>query len=333
MTASNLNDLVKSVRNKDFRPIYLLMGNESYYIDKMCELFENSILTDEEKDMNLTILYGRDIKADNIINEARRYPVMAKYNLVIVKELQGMEDDVDKLSNYVRHAPSTTILVLCYKNGNIDRRKKIVDEISKNGYVYVSDKLKETALPEFIHSYAKRHRINISDDATLLLAEFVGNDLSKLTNEIDKLSILTNGKPINRTDVIANIGMSKEYNVFELKDALLNKDIRKSNLIANYMEDNSKNYPMPAVLPILFSYFSNLMLAYYSPQKDPRSLCSFLNLKSEWQTKDYQKGMANFTGKKVMNIIDKIKDADARSKGASGSQEHILKDLVYFILH
>ncbi len=329
-----IEEIEKSIRDKQTQPIYLLMGAEAYYIDKLCERFENGILEEDEKDMDLTILYGKDIKADNIINQARRYPVAAKHNVVIVKELQAMDDDVDKLIAYARNPAPATILVLCYKNGKIDKRKKIADEITKTGCVFISDKLKEYAIPGFVLQYAGEHAIKIDEQAAQMLSEYVGNDLSRLANEIDKLAILANGTPINRQTVASSIGMSKEHNIFELRDALAAKDIAKANIIAKHIEQNTKNFPLQAVLPMIFNYFANLMLAHYAPGKEPRQIAAFLNLKSEWQAKEYIKGMKNYSARKTMAIIEKIKETDAASKGAiPASQQHPLRELVFFILH
>lgn len=330
----SFDDIVKAVRAKDYSPIYLLMGDETYYIDRLDKLFESTVLTEDEREMNLTILYGRDVNAEAIINEARRYPVMgAARQLVIVRELQGMDDDIDKLLAYVRRPNPTALLVLCYMNGTIDRRKKIVDEIGRMGTVYVADKMKEAQLPTFIRTYTTRRKAKIDDDAAVLLAAHVGSDLNKIANELDKLLILTRGGTIDRATVAANIGMTKEFNSFELRDAIVSRDIRRANLIARYFEEHVKSCPLQPTLAFLFSYFSNLMLAYYAPQRDAKSVAAFLKLKSEWHARDYVRGMSAFTGRKVMQIIDAIKSADARSKGVGGNNDHVLKELIYFILH
>ncbi len=333
MAAATFDELAKSLTARDYRPVYLLMGEESYYIDKACALFEKGILTEEESEMNLTILYGKDVTAEVIIGEARRYPVMADKQIVIVKEMQGMDDDPDKLIPYVRRAAPTTILVLCNKGGNIDKRKKITDEVSRTGMVFVSDKIKEAALPAFINTYVRSCRATIEADAATLLAEYVGNDLGKVTNELDKLLIRATAGNITRDMVASGIGMTRDFTPFDLREALIAKDIRRANIIAAYMEEHTKTFPVQPILALLFSYFSNLMLAYYAPQKSPSAIASYLKLRGEWQARDYERGIRSFSGKKTMQIIDRIREADARSKGQGGTVEHALRDLVYFILH
>lgn len=333
MAAATFDELAKSVAARDYRPVYLLMGAEAYYIDKACALFEKGILTEEESEMNLTILYGKDVTAEAIMGEARRYPVMAEKQIVIVKEMQGMDDDPDKLIPYIRRAAPTTILVLCYKGGNIDKRKKITDEVSRTGIVFVSDKLKESALHGFINTYVRNHRAKIDPDAATLLAECVGCDLGKVTNELDKLFIRATSGSITRDMVASSVGMTRDFTTFDLKEALIAKDIRRANIIAAYMEEHTKTFPLQPILALLFNYFSNLMLTYYAPQKSQSAIVSYLKLRSEWQARDYERGMRSFSGKKTMLIIDRIREADARSKGQGGTGEHALRDLVYFILH
>ena len=333
MATATFDELAKSVSTHDYRPVYLLMGAEAYYIDKACALFEKGILTDEESEMNLTILYGKDVTAETIMGEARRYPVMAERQIVIVKEMQGMDDDPDKLIPYVRRAAPTTILVLCHKGGNIDKRKKITDEVSRAGMVFVSDKIKEAALPAFINTYVRSRRATIEADAATLLAEYVGNDLGKVTNELDKLLIRATAGNITHDMVASGIGMTHDFTPFDLREALIAKDFRRANIIAAYMEEHTKTFPVQPILALLFSYFSNLMLAYYAPQKSPSAIASYLKLRSEWQVRDYERGMRAFSGKKTMLIIDSIRQADARSKGQGGMGEHVLRDLVHFILH
>lgn len=333
MAAATFDELAKSLTARDYRPVYLLMGEESYYIDKACALFEKGILTEEESEMNLTILYGKDVTAEAIIGEARRYPVMADKQIVIVKEMQGMDDDPDKLIPYVRRAAPTTILVLCNKGGNIDKREKITDEVSRIGMVFVSDKIKESALPGFINAYVRSHRSKIDPDAASLLAECVGCDLGKVTNELDKLFIRATSGSITRDMVASSVGMTRDFTTFDLRDALIARDIRRANIIAAYMEAHAKAFPVQPILALLFNYFSNLMLAYYAPQKSPTGIASYLKLRSEWQVRDYERGMRAFSGKKTMLIIDSIRQADARSKGQGGMGEHVLRDLVHFILH
>lgn len=330
-----INDLAKSIKTGKFSPIYLLMGPESYFIDYLCNMINQYSLLDEEKELNLTILYGKDVNAEMIIQQSLRYPILAKRQVVIVKELQNMADDIDKLQKYAKHVQPTTVLVLCYKNGTIDKRKKIVNEISKVGIVYEAEKIKESLLPQFVQSYIRKNKFNIEDNALQLFIEHTGNDLTRIINELNKLFIASKNNLITTEDVISKIGLNKEYNVFELKDAIITKDILKANTIVNYIEEHAKTYPIQVILSILFNFFSNLMMSYYAPGRDQKSVSTFLNLKSEWQAKEYIKAMNNYSGKKVMEIINAIKNTDAKSKGfgSTNNNTHLLKELVYFIIH
>lgn len=335
MSGQSINEIAKSIVGKKFSPIYLLMGPESYFIDYLCDLIGKYSMTDDEKELNMTTFYGKDVTAEQIMQQALRYPLMAERQVVFVKEMQGMEDDPEKLLKYVQRPQPSTVLVLCYKNGSIDKRKKIVAEINKTGIVFESEKMKDSMLPQFINSYCRGHKFAIDDDAATLMAEYIGSDLNRIANELQKLFLVAKGNRISADDVNKHIRISKEYNIFEFRDALSSKNIIKANKILNYLEEHNKTFPLQMILPNLFAFFSNLMMAYYAPQKDPKGVAQFLGLKSEWQAKEYIKAMGLYKGKKVMDIITEIKNADAKSKGFGGgvNTTHLLKELVFFILH
>ncbi len=330
-------EIVKDVRIKKFCPIYLLMGEEDYYIDRVSDYIIDTALNENEKEFNLTVMYGLDTDIASVINNAKRYPMMSEYQVVIVKEAQNIKS-WDGLSFYLQQPLNTTILIICYKHGSIDKRKKIVAEIEKVGMVFESKKLKETQLPGFISAYLKRKKIEIEPKATEMMADFVGNDLNRMAGELDKLIITLpkNKSRISPDDIEKNIGISKDYNNFELKNALIEKDILKANKIVKYFNDNPKNNPLQPTIALLFNYFSNLMVAFYSPDKTERGVASFLGLKSPWLAKEYLSGMSRYSGVKVMNIITEIRRCDAKSKGignSSISQGELLRELVFFILH
>ena len=294
-------------------------------------------LDENEKEFNLTIMYGLDTDMASVVNNAKRYPMMSEHQVVVVKEAQNLRS-WEELSFYMQKPLTSTILVFCYKHGTMDRRKKIVAEIEKNGVVFESKKLKENLLPGFITTYMKRRKMEIDDTAAQLMAEFVGNDLNRLAGELDKL-IITMPKDRNRitpVEIERNIGISKDYNNFELKNALITKDTLKANKIVKYFSDNPKSNPLQPTLALLFNYFSNLMVAYYAPERTENGVAAYLGLKSPWLAKEYIAGMKAYTGVKVMNIITQIRLCDARSKGignVSLSPGELLRELVYFILH
>lgn len=330
-------DIIKDIKNMNFAPVYLLMGEEDYYIDQITSFILENALTETEKEFNLTVLYGLDTEIETVVNAAKRYPMMSERQVIIVKEAQRLPR-LDDLTYYLQKPLQSTILVLCYKHGSVDRRKKIVAEINKIGVVFESKPLKDGQVPGFITSYLKRKKVDIEPKASEMLTEFVGADLSRMVGELEKLIItLAPGQHrITPEQIERNIGISKDFNNFELKNALIEKDVTKANQIVKYFADNPKNNPLQVTLGVLFAYYSNLMVAYYAPQKTEQGVAAFLGLKNPWQSKDYIKGMYKYSGVKVMHIITAIRECDAKSKGlgnSSVSSGELLRELVYFILH
>lgn len=331
------DDILKELRAKQYRPVYYLMGEEPYYIDLLSGYMEEHILNETEKEFNLTVMYGADVDIATIINAAKRYPMMAEHQVVIVKEAQAVRG-MDELTYYLQRPLMSTILVLCHKHGVLDRRKKLASEIEKTGVLFESKKLKDAQLPAFITSYLKRKGIDIEPKATSMMAEFVGTDLSRMVGELEKLVItLPKGqKRVTPEQIEQNIGISKDYNNFELRAALVEKDVLKANRIIKYFDENPKNNPIQVTLSLLFGFFSNLMVAYYAPEKTEQSVASYLGLKTPWQAREYLTAMRRYNGVKTMQIIGDIRQADAFSKGVSNSSisnGDILRELVFKILH
>ena len=330
-------EIARDLKNRIYKPVYYLMGEESYYIDRISEYIAQTVLNENEKEFNQTILYGADTDIATIINAAKRYPMMSKYQVVIVKEAQGVRN-IDELSYYLQKPLESTILVLCHKHGVLDRRKKLAAEIEKVGVLFESKKIKDTQLAGFITSYLKRKSIEIEPKASEMMAEFVGTDLSRMAGELEKLIItLPKGqKRITPEQIEQNIGISKDYNNYELRNALIIKDVFKANQIIKYFEENPKTNPLQMTLSVLFNFFSNLMLAYYAPEKSEQGIAAQLGLKSPWQSKDYLAAMRKYSGVKVMQIIGEIRYCDAKSKGVGNSSlgdGELLRELVYKILH
>ena len=330
-------EIARDLKNRIYKPVYYLMGEESYYIDRISEYIAQTVLNENEKEFNQTILYGADTDIATIINAAKRYPMMSKYQVVIVKEAQGVKN-IDELSYYLQKPLESTILVLCHKHGVLDRRKKLAAEIEKVGVLFESKKIKDTQLAGFITSYLKRKSIEIEPKASEMMAEFVGTDLSRMAGELEKLIItLPKGqKRITPEQIEQNIGISKDYNNYELRNALIIKDVFKANQIIKYFEENPKTNPLQMTLSVLFNFFSNLMLAYYAPEKSEQGIAAQLGLKSSWQSKDYLAAMRKYSGVKVMQIIGVIRYCDAKSKGVGNSSlgdGELLRELVYKILH
>lgn len=330
-------EIVRNLRNKVYAPVYFLMGEEDYYIDRISDYIIDTVLTDTEKEFNLTVLYGSDTDIATIINAAKRYPMMSKYQVVAVREAQALRN-LDELVYYLQRPLESTILVMCYKHGALDRRKKLVAELEKAGVLFESKKLKDAQLPGFITSYLKRKQVEIEPKASEMMAEFVGTDLNRMAGELEKLVITlpAGQRRITPEQIERNIGISKDYNNFELRNALIEKDVLKANRIIKYFEENPKNNPLQVTLAVLFNFFANLMLVYYAPDKSDRGIAAHLGLRSPWQAKDYENAMKRYTGVKVMQIVGAIRQCDAKSKGvgnSSVSDGELLRELVYFILH
>ncbi len=327
-------DIINAVRQQQYAPVYLLMGEESYYIDKISEFIANSVLAEEERDFNLITIYcTKETNVADVINSAKRYPMMSKYQVVIVKEAQNLLKFED-LQYYLKEPLSSTILVICYKNGVLDRRKKVVGMIEKVGVVYESARLKDGMLPTFIDDYLRRKQVGIEDRAKMMLVENIGSDLNRLSSELDKLCI--GATRITPELIEKNIGISKDFNMWEFKAAIVNHNILKANQIINYFNDNPKTNPPIMILSMLFNFFAVIMQIYYAPDKSEQGLMQHLELKSTWQLRDYRTAMSYYSAMKTMLIIGKLRETDAKLKGVgkgNSTDADLMRELVFFILH
>jgi DNA polymerase-3 subunit delta len=330
------DQIIANLRKKEYSPIYFLMGEEPYYIDSISDYIQKNILTEDESEFDLSILYGNDVDIRTVINAAKRYPMLSKYQVVIVKEAQAIKAWED-FSYYLQNPIKSTILVFCYKYGAPDKRYKWVKDIGKVGVLFESAKLRDYQIGAWIKEYTKSQRVSIDDKAVIMLSEYLGNDLSKIVNELDKL-LITKPKEMNSITpelIEKNIGISKEFNVFELEAALIRKDVYKCNQIIRYFADNKKANPLVRVLANLFSFFSNLMIYHYLPNKTDATVASELKI-NPFFAKNYQQAAKNYAAWKTMNIISYIREADAKCKGIdnpSTEESEIMRELIYKILH
>lgn len=328
---------MSELRSGVYHPVYYLMGEEGYFTDKITDYIIENALTEVERDFNLTVFYGLETDIDTVINTAKRFPMMAERQVVVVKEAQALKN-IDNLIYYMQNPQPTTVLVFAHKNGSLDKRKKVATEVDRNGVVLETKKYKDEQLPAFITACLKEKRITADPKSVLMLRESIGADLSRIAGEIDKLSIsLPQGTAEITPELVEeHIGISKEYNNFELQNAIINKDVYKANKIINYFAQNPKKNPIQMTLALLFSFFSNLMMCYYAPEKTERGVAEFLGLKSAWGVGDYIKAMRNYRAMHVMEVLHLIRLADAQSKGAEGAAEpdsEIMRELLYKILH
>ena len=337
--AVTYNSVMKELKERQFKPVYYLMGDEPYYIDKISDWIAENVLQPEERDFNQTILFGSDVNASQIVDAAKRYPMMSEYQVLIVKEAQNIKN-TEPLEKYFKQPMRSTILVMCHKHGKIDGRKAgYVKAIREAGVLFESAKLRDRDLPAFIEHYLKAREATIDPKSTQMIADAIGADLSRLTGELDKvlLSLPEESKRVTPQVVEDQIGVSKDYNAFELRDAIVNRNVLKANQIIKYFDENPKAGGLYALLPMVFNYFQNLMLAYYCPQKNSQeALAQWLDMRSPWGARDYMTGMRNYTGMKVLQIISKIREIDAKSKGLDNPNTpsgELMKELIFFTLH
>ena len=320
-----------------YHPVYYLMGEEGYYTDKITDYIIENSLSEMERDFNLTVYYGLESDIDTIITAAKRFPMMAERQVIIVREAQMLKN-IDNLLFYLQNPQPTTVLVFAHKNGSIDKRKKVATELERKGVVLDSKKVREDQLPVFINARMRDKGLTADEKSVLMIRESIGNDLARIAGEVEKLSIAMPAGAIHITPELVeeHIGISKEFNNFELQNALVNKDIYKANKIINYFAQNPKKNPIQMTLALLFSFFSNVMMSYYAPDKSERGVAEFLGLRSTWGVGDYIKAMRNYKAMHVMEILHLIRLADAQSKGAEGPQlpdGEIMRELLYKILH
>ena len=326
-TAITYESVMHDLQQRKFRPVYYLMGEEPYYIDKISDWIAENVLQPEGRDFDQSILFGSDVNASQIVDAAKRYPMMSEYQVLIVKEAQNVKN-VEALEKYMKAPMPTTILVMCHKNGTIDGRKReYVKAIQQAGILFESKKLRERDLPAFIERYLKAQGASIDTKSTQMIAEAIGADLSRLTGELDKvlLSLPEQDRRVTPQVVEDQIGVSKDYNAFELRDAIVNRNIEKANRIIKYFDENPKAGGLYALLPMVFNYFQNLMLAFYCPQKGSQeALAKWLDMKSPWGARDYLTGMQNYSGMKVMQII---------LDNPNTPPGELMKELIFFTFH
>ncbi|MBF1417971.1 DNA polymerase III subunit delta [Prevotella histicola] len=330
--------IIHDLKSRKFSPIYVLMGDESYYIDQISDYVATHVLSPEERDFNQTVCFGSDVNAIQVTDMARRYPMMSEYQVIIVKEAQNIRS-LDALEKYLKNPVKSTILVWCHKNGKIDARKKVVGLAQTVGVVFESQKLRDYQLPEFIQNYLKQKKVSIDPKSCQMIADHIGADLNRLTSELDKVLISLPSDNLRVTPEIVEeqIGVSKDFNAFELRNAIVQRDVFKANQIIKYFDNNPKAGSLYSFLPLLFSYFQNLMIAYYAPQKNTeQGIATALDLRSSWGAKDFLIGLKNYSARKTMDIISKIRDTDAKSKGLDNPNTDVgdlMKELIFFILH
>ncbi|WP_423128880.1 DNA polymerase III subunit delta [Gaoshiqia sp. Z1-71] len=331
----NYEDILANLRNKIYHPVYLLMGEESYFIDQISDYIANHVLTEAEKGFNQHILYGKDLEVDTIITYARRFPMMSNHQVVIIREAQNLKK-IEDLEPYVNNPLNSTILVINYKYKTIDKRKTFAKLIDKKGVLFESKKIYDNQLPAWINSYLSAQKYSIEPQASAMLAEYLGTDLSKVANELNKLIIsLPENSRITPDHIEKNIGISKDFNIFELQNALADRNVLKTNQIINYFAANPNSNPFTRTVASLFFYFMKILTYHFLEDKSQNAVASSLQI-SPYFVRNYVAAAKQYPIKKVVEIISILREYDLKSKGmgnVSSSAEELQKEMIYRILH
>lgn len=338
---ANAKKILADLKARKYAPVYFLQGEETYYIDLISDYIQENVLTDAEKGFNQVVVYGKDVTMATILTHARRFPMMAERQVVIVKEAQDIQDlnkegGAKLLLDYLQKPVPSTVLVFGHKNKSLDKRKELGKKIDQLTVALNTKKIYDNQLPEFILEYVKDKKVGADDKGVQALCEYVGNDLHRLANEIDKVIIsLAPGESITAEKVMSQVGVSKEYNIFELQKAILNKDTLLANKIVNYFERNTKKNPIIPVVAYLFSFFSKVLMASNATDKSEKGLVSVLKV-SPYAIRDYSMALRQFPVPKIIENISALKDADLKLKGVNAgaaTEGQIFRELVWRLMH
>jgi DNA polymerase III subunit delta len=337
MAIATFDNILSDLKKQVYHPIYFLSGDEPYYIDQISQYIQDNVLNETEKTFNLSVLYGKDAEVRNIIDSAKRFPMMSTYQVVIVKEAQELKN-FENLAHYIEQPLKSTLLVICYKYKSLDKRKKIAKIIQKNGVYLESKKLYDDKLPGWISTHLSAKKYSIQPKAAALLGEFLGSDLSKISNELDKLIITLdeNERTISPEHIEKNIGISKDYNIFELQAALGKKDVLKANRIINYFAENQKENHITKIISSLYFFFSKVLIYYWIKDKSKENVFRTLKLGNIYFVNQYVEAAGRYNPTKVIQVIEILRDYEMKSKGFEGNNHpagELLKEMTFKILH
>lgn len=330
--------LIEDLNSGKFAPVYLITGEENYYIDLVSDYFEQKIIAEDFRAFDQTVIYGRDVDMQTVISYAQRFPMMSPKQLVLVKEAQDIDiRQWDLLAAYLEQPQETTILVFCYRHKKFDKRIKVYKAISTKGVVYEKGRLYDNQVPDWIANIVQQNGYNITETAAVLIAESIGNNLGKIYNELSKIFIaLPKGTVINEESIERNIGISKDYNVFELQNAIGRRDVVLANRIINHFAANPKDNPIQMILPVLYGYFMKVMIYHQLTDKSPKSAAAALGV-NPFFVRDYETAARNYTLPKLASCIGYLHDTDLRCKGVRNTgtvtDAELMKELVFKIIH
>ena len=331
---NTINQLITDIKESKIAPIYFLMGEEAYYIDIISDYIESHVLAEEEKGFNQMVLYGKDVSIQDIVSNAKRYPMMAERQVIIVKEAQNLIKTIEQLVDYAKNPQPTTVLVFNYKYKTLDKRKALYKTLSKSAVVFESKKIYEDKIPSWIQNFLRAKQLTITPKASSMLTEFLGNDLSKIANELTKLELVVGThKEVTPEIIEENIGISKDFNNFELQKALGHLDHKKAYQIVNYFAQNSKQHPFVLTISILYMYFSKLMKLHTVRDKNTGTLARALGV-NPYFVNEYITASRNFPMKRISGVLETLRIYDTKSKGvgANLSPRDLYNELIYNIL-
>ena len=329
--------IIKDIHNKIFYPIYFFFGEEPYFIDQLTDYIEENALDESVKEFNQSIVYGRDVSPKDIIDLSRRFPMMGNYQLVVVKEAQDIKE-IGGLEPYLSSPLNSTILVLNFKYKKIDKRKMFYKKMvkSKDVILYESKRIYESKIPSWIEKSVRLLGYSISPHASRMLSEYLGSDLGKINNELEKLAInLEKGSLITEDEIETHIGISKDFNIFELQNALTARDAFKAQRIVQHFEANPKEHPLQMLSVVLHNFFMKVYLYHYNSGQNQNTIASLIGV-SPYFVQDYQRAARSFPPQKIKSIISEIRILDLKSKGVDSNDSTgygTLKELVFKILH
>ena len=331
------NEVIQSINSTQYLPVYFLQGDNAHYIDEITSLLIEKVLDDSERDFNQTIFYGKDSSVDQIIDAAKRYPLMSSYQLIIVKEAQHLSRYIDSFENYFKDPVPTTVLVFNFKNKKLDKRKAIGKLLAKNNFIVDLEAVKDYQVPDWVMGCAKKHQLKMDQKASILIGEFLGSDLSSIDSTLQKLKLLVDSNQIIDVDIVQkHVGFSKDFNLFELQNAIASKNIQKANFIAKHFAHNPKNYPLVLTLGNLYSFFTKLMkYHFYVNQLSNAQLAGKIGV-NPYFLKQYEQASRFYSKGKLAKIFSYLRHYDLMSKGVNNSSvkdDEILKEMIFKIMH
>ena len=333
----NFNQIINTIKSKSFAPIYFLQGNESYFIDEITKTITDNALETHERDFNQSVFYGKDVSVDEIISSCKRYPMMAERQVIIIKEAQNLAKSIEQFKAYFENPTPSTVLVINYKYKTLRSNSKLLKSLPSDSIVFNSEKIKDYKLPDWILNQMTSLGFKINPKEAILLSDFIGNDLEKINHEIEKLNLILKGKKTITSDLIEkHVGISKEYNLFELSNALSSRNLDKVHRISLYAQNNNKNFPVPVVVGFLYGYFSKIMKFHFSKNKQNDTALAVELKIHPFILREYKLAAQNYPPKKISKIITWISECDLKSKGVGNNtinESELIKELLFKISH